>query len=319
MALPTRRELIAGAGTGAAVLALPRPEPAVAAPRPTGARPDVVHRGRALAVTPDGRRVVVAHAARRTVVITDRRTRRTREVTLAGQPLEVAISPNAILAAVTTAFWDHPGVELLSLDGERRHSRLDAGPAPHCCAFTTDREHLVVAGGEQDGTLRILRAPDFRVGRTIVLGRVPRGLVLDGQVAYVALQAEDAVVRVDLRRGVVTKRLAPAPLPDRLALSPDGRRLLVSHGGTSTQLSEVDLRTGRSRHLEAGGAVSAVAYARSGARLAALTERNAVVILAAGRKARRIGTVIGPRGLAVAGRHAFTVSATTGEIGRVRA
>ena len=88
-------------------------------------------------------------------------------------PLELAVSPHSILVAVTTAFWDHPGLELLHVRGATRRARLDAGAAPFAPAFTHNRRHLLVTGGEQDGALRILAAPDFARVRVVALGRVP--------------------------------------------------------------------------------------------------------------------------------------------------
>jgi len=316
----SRRELLVGAAGGVAARAL-LPASANAAAIPTDKRPDVVHRGRALALAGGGAVIVVAHHARRTLTVTDRRSGRRATVALAGQPLELAVSPHSILVAVTTAFWDHPGLELLHVRGATHRARLDVGAAPFAPAFTHNRRHLLVTGGEQDGALRILAAPDFARVRVVALGRVPRGLVVtrDDHAAWVALHAEDAVVRVALKSGRVTKRVATPPLPDRLALSPDGRRLLVSHGGrTASTLSEIDTHTGHVRELRAGDHVSAVAWGPRGVRLAALEKANAILAIDARGRRRPLATVVAPRGLAVAGRHAFTVSAITGEVGRVR-
>jgi len=316
----SRRQLLAGAAGGIAAGGL-RPARAAALDIPTDRRPDVVHRGRALALTAGGAHVVVAHHARRSLTVTERRSGRVRTLALPGQPLELAVSPHSVLVAVTTAFWDNPGVELLHVRGAAHRARLKAGPAPHSPAFTHDRRRLLVTGGEQDGTLHILDAPAFARARVIALGRVPRGIAVarDDGAAWVALHAEDEVVRVDLEHGRVTRRIPTPPLPDRLALSPDGRRLLVSHGGrTAATLAEVDLRSGRVREVPAGDHVSAVAWGPRGERLAALAKANAILAVDARGHRRRLATVAAPRGLALYGRHAFTVSAITGRVGRVR-
>ena len=222
---------------------------------------------------------------------------------------------------MTTAFWEHPGVELVRIRGATHRARLNAGGAPFAPAFTHDRRHLLITGGEQDGTLQILDAPDFARARVVALGRVPRGIALtrDDRAAWVALHAENAVVRVALASGRVTRRVETAPFPDRLALSPDGRRLLVSHGGrTASTLSEIDTHTGHVRALAAGDHVSAVAWGPHGQRLAALGKANAILAIDRRGRRRMLATVTAPRGLAVAGRHAFTVSAITGRVGMVR-
>jgi DNA-binding beta-propeller fold protein YncE len=108
-------------------------------------------------------------------------------------------------------------------------------------------------------------------------------------------------------------------LPDRLALSRSGRRLLVSHGGHGAHtISEVDTRTGRVRTFDVGGAATAVAYGPSGSRLAALLGADAIAVIDAHGRRRVRRTVTGPRGLAVLGRHAFTVSSVDATIGKVR-
>jgi len=316
----SRRELLAGAAGGLAARGA-LPAAARAAAIPTDQRPDVVHRGRALAVAGGGAYLVVAHHERRTLTVTERRTGRVGTVALSGQPLELAVSPHSVLVAVTTAFWENPGLELVRVHGARHRARLPVGDAPFAPAFTHDRRKLLVTGGEQDGTLRILDAPNFARARVVALGRVPRGVAItpDDRAAWVALHAEDAVVRVALASGRVTRRVATPPLPDRLALSHDGRHLLVSHGGrTAGTLTEVDTHTGHVRTLPAGDHVSAVAWGARGRRLAALGKQNAIVAIDAHGRRRRLATVTAPHGLAVAGRHAFTVSAITGKVGRVR-
>jgi DNA-binding beta-propeller fold protein YncE len=319
---PSRRQLLQGTA-GLVLAGAVRPATSDAAPVPTDLRPDVVHRGRAIAVTADGRRLVVARANRPSLVITDRRRGGSRTVTLAGHPLELAIRPDRRAVAVTTAFWEHPGLELVRLaDGARLVHLDDVGAAPFAPAFTHDGGHLVLTGGEQDGSVRILEGPDLAHGRALGVGRVPRGVAItpDDRFAWVALQAEDALVRVDLRRAAVTRRLAVPALPDRVALSPDGRTLLVAHGGRGAHtISEVDLHRGRVRERPVGGAASGVAWGSAGRRLAAVRDAGAVVSIDRAGHRRRTATVGAPRGLAVAGRHAFTVSAVTGEVGRVRA
>lgn len=297
-----------------------RPAAAGAAPVPTAQRADVVRRGRAVAVSRDGRHVVVAHAARASLVLHDRRTQGRREVALGGHPLELALAPDDALVAVTTAFWQGPGLELVALRDGTRRARVDAGPAPFAAAFTPDARHVVVSGGEDDGALRILRAPALTAGRTVPLGRVPRGVAVAGGVAWVALHGEDALLAVDLRGARVVRRLPVPPMPERLAASRSGRRLLVSHGGHEAHaISEVDTRTGRVRRRPIGGRAGAVAWGPRGTRLAVLPDDDAIAVLDARGRRRLRPTVSGPRGLAVAGRHVFTTSAADAAIGRVTA
>ncbi|MCW2968078.1 MAG: hypothetical protein JWM71_1850, partial [Solirubrobacteraceae bacterium] len=259
-----RRELLQGAAAAGIAVALP-PTASRAAITPTDLRPDVLHHARAIGITPQGDRLVVALSLRRTALIVDRRTGRRHKIELQGEPLDVAISPQGFLAALPTAAWEGPGVELLHLRGAVRRTRLLAGGSPYAAAFTPDRRLLLVSGDEQDGRLHVLRAPEFARPVEIPLGRVPRGIAVsrDSHVAWVALNGEDAVVRVDLHRHRVTGRIATAPQPDRIALSPDGRRLLVSHGGSrAATVTEVDIRSATHREIAHGRHPRAVAWPR---------------------------------------------------------
>src|SRR5262249_36653426 len=152
-----------------------------------------------------------------------------------------------------------PGLELIDAKSGNRRARLKAGPAPFAVAFTPDGKHLLVTGGEQDGTLRIYDAPHLHGVREVKLGRVPRGIAVHGNTAWVALNGEDAVVRVDIAKGRVTKRLATPPHPDRIALSPDGRRLLVTHPSKSV----TELADGKTTSHNAGAHPAAVAWTRT--------------------------------------------------------
>lgn len=305
------------------VLALPASAGAAESTAPVPhARPDLIHRGRAVAVTPRGRLLLVAFAKRRSVTIVRRRDQVRTEIPIPGEPLEVAISPGGRWGAVTTGFWKEPAVVIIDMQAKIVRTRLDAGPAPFGVAFAQAAGHrLLVSGGEQKGTLAIHSHPDFARVREVALGRVPRGIALtpDGGSAWVALNGEDAVVRVDLVRGVVTGRIATGPQPDRVAVSPGGRHLLVSHGGARAHaITQIDTKLGSAREIEVGPRPTAVAWSASGKRLVALGGSDRVVVL--GKRGRRAQREVapGPRGLVLARNHAFTVSALTGAVSKVR-
>ena len=309
----TRRGLLAA---GAASVAAPALACGATTHAPMPPARPVVRRGRAIAVSGDGRRLVVAHDERRTIAIVTRH--RTRIVDVGGQPLAVAVSPDGALVAVTTAFWDTPRLTVLDLPSGRVRVRRKIGPAPGDVAFTPDGRRLLVAGGEQEGTLHVLETQRFEVVARARPGRVPRAVAPahDGRAAWMSLNADDHVALVDLATGRVRREMPTPALPDRLALSPDGARLLVSHGGRqATRVTELELAHGRAHRHAAGRLPSAVAWTRSGGPLVALGGDCAVLQL--GRRRHLVG--VAPRGLAVAGRRFWTVSAVTGAIGGGRA
>ncbi len=321
----TRRSFLAGAGatatataTAAGGLLAVAPPTAVAADLSTTTR-TVVRRGRALAVTPRGDRVVVAHDARRTIAILGPRST-SRIVEVGGQPLDVAISPDGRLAAVTTASWDAPGLALVDLRTGTLARRLAVGPAPFACAFTGDGRRLLVTGGEQQGTVHVIDVRRRAVMATRTIGLAPRGIAIgagDGP-AWITLAGERHVVGVDTRTGRILRTHRTADVPDRIALSPSGTRVLVTHAGVRQQeVIELDLRSGRSRRHVAGRLPAAVAWTPAGRRLVVLGADGAIVVLGAHGVARRLAVPGSPRGLAVAGRRAWTVDALTAAVKRV--
>lgn len=310
MTATTRRGLLAGAAAG---VTLPGVVATAAADStaPHRATQAAVLRGRAIAVSRDGRRAVVAHERRRTIGVHTRG--RVRVVDVGGQPLEVAVSPNGRLAAVTTAHWDEPGLALVALRTGTVIKRVAVGPAPSGVAFTRDGRRLIVTGGEQEGTATVLDAHTLKTLAHASVGTVPRGIAVlpgDGG-AWIALNGSDHVSRIDLRTGRVRRTLHVPWLPDRVALSPSGRRLLVTH---ADQVSELDLHRGQLKRHEPGRLPSGVAWTPRGRRLVALGGAGAIVVL--GHRRHKVGAA--PRGLVVAGGRAWTVDALTGAIATVR-
>ncbi len=318
MSATTRREALGTAAAGATLLALPAR--AGAAPSTIVAAKQVtVRRGIAITASRDGRTLAVAHERRRTVAIVGRGGRPDRVVDVGGQPAELALSPDGRLLAVSTGGWDEPGLVLVDPVAATKLRRLAVGPAPGAVAFTRDGKRLVVAGGEQEGTLHVLDGRGTAVAGRYRVGLVPRGLALtrDGRTAWVALNAEEAVVRIDLRTGKHLLRLNTPPLPDRIALSPDGRRLLITHARPDAdRVTELDLRRGTTKRLAAGALPAAVGYTPRGRRLATLGGTGEVVVL--GRRPRRRTVGGAPRGLAIAGERAFVVDHLTGRVHRVK-
>ena len=117
MSSTTRRGLLGGALAAAAA-------PVVAARAPRHARPGSCRRSSA-SCAGAGRlrspRRPAAHRGRARAAAARSRYRRggkRRIVDVGGHPVEVAISPGGRLAAVTTGFWDEPGLALVDLHGK---------------------------------------------------------------------------------------------------------------------------------------------------------------------------------------------------------
>jgi DNA-binding beta-propeller fold protein YncE len=316
----TRRGFIAGALASTSLPGLARAELA-GPPAPWPAQKKVVFRGRAIAVAPGNRRLVVAHANRHTIGIHAHAGEEPRLVDVGGQPLEIAVSPDGRLAAVTTGFWDGPGLSIVDLADAAVRGRAELGPAPGHLAFTPDGARLIVAGGEQEGTLYVLETKDFAVIATSAIGQVPRGVAAarNGRRAWIALNGESRVVNVDLTTGAVRTAASTPELPDRVAVSPDGRRLLVTHGGRgSSYVSEIHMASRKLRSRYVGRLPSGVAWTGRGQRLVALGGAGEILLIGrrGGVSHHRVGGA--PRGLAVLGKRAWSVDALSGAIQKVR-
>lgn len=314
----TRRQLLVGAGAvalGTTVAPAEAASPLGRAPGRSSDKPRIVRLGRAIAVAPDGRVVVVAHARRRTIDVVAGRGRRLLDI--GGQPLDIAISPDGHRAAITRGHWDQPGLAIVDLRRMKVLRVLDVGASPFAPAFTPDGKRLVVTGGERPGTVHVLDGRTFRLEHEIEVGGNPRGLALGRDDAYVALHGANLLVRIALDSGRVTKRMR-AVRPDRLALSDDGGALLASHSGARGDVvTELSTRSSRRRTHDVGRLVSGVGWTSNGKAVAALGGSDELVVLGRG-KPRTVRVGPAPRGLAIAGRRAWTVSGVSGEISEVR-
>ncbi len=288
-----RRAFLAAA---AALPAVGRVGVASAAGAPA-AKQQIVRRGRALAVV--GRRVVIAHDRRRTIGVGG------HVIDVGGMPVDVAISPDGKLAAVTTGFWDDPGLAIVDLLAARVLGRVDVGPAPGAVVFTGLRR-VLVAGGEQEGTATVVDARTRSVLAQRAIGRVPRGAAAYRGDAWIALTGDDEVVQVDGRSARIERTVRTGALPDRVAT--DGRQLLISHATGE----HVTLAAAKKRRIKVGGHVSGVAFTRGGRPVVALP--GAIKVL--GGKRHAVGAA--PRDLVVVGRRAFTVDDLTGALSKVK-
>jgi DNA-binding beta-propeller fold protein YncE len=295
-----RRSFLAGA-VAVPVVGRVATAAAAAATAPQ-AKQQIVRRGRAIAVA--GKHVVVAHDRRHTIAV-DRRL-----VDVGGYPVDVAISADGKLAAVTTGFWEEHGLVLVDVARAVVLGRVNVGPAPGAVVFTGKRR-LLVAGGEQEGRAYVVDARRRVVIAEQAIGVVPRGIAAYRGDAWIAITGEDKVVRVDGHSARVERTLRTPALPDRVAVAPDGRRLLVSHGH-SEYVSSIDLKTRKVTRKRAGRLVSGVGFTREGRGVVALP--GAIKVL--GGKRHAVGGA--PRGLAIVGRRAFTVDDLSGRVAKVK-
>ena len=315
MIAPTRRRFLGGAAAAIAAPALTGAESASAAEL-VPAKQRTVRRGRAIAVAARSRTIVIAHAGLPTIAV--RRGGKMRLVDVGGQPVEVATSPGGRLAAVTTGFWDRPGVAVVPLRGGGKVVRIAVGDAPRGVAFTADGRHLVVSGDTEVFVIDVAR-------RRVVAQR-PLGLnggsvapVPRTDHAWIALNGEGAIALVDGRNGKTVRRLAVPPLPDRVAVSGDRKHLLVTHGGREVErVSEVEVASGKVRRRKVGRLPSGVGWSRGGRMVVALGGDGKIAVISPGGRVVRHRVGGAPRGIAIASGKAWTVDALTGKPAKVK-
>ena len=324
----TRRGFVAGLAAGGAARVAAGPllggTALAVGPKPCAPTPPSFPTA-AIALTPDGRTIWTADAARTT--ITAHRSSslaRGRSIDVGGAPIGIAISPNGAQALVVTAFFDRPGLAFVDLrSGEV--DRIDVGTEPYAVAFARNGRSAYVTGSGHNGTLTRVDARTGHVHDPIAVGAHARGLALhpDGKHALVALNGEAAIAVVALRGRRIARRVATAPFPAQLAVSPDGRRALVTHNGfASRRVTPIDLVHWRAhRQFAVGLDPAGVAFGASGAvALVANSGAGTVFVLDArsGRRRRRVKTGDTPRCVAVAGRRGFVADGRTGRLSAIR-
>lgn len=254
-----------------------------------------------IAISPDGRRALVATSSRDAsgLAVVDLRSGAVTRLDVGPEPCGVAFSPDGRSAFVTGG----------GAEGTLRR--------------------VVPASGTVGPALALGAHP-----RAIAL-------LGDGGRALVALNGDSAVALVDLPGRRVLRRIRTAPFPRELAVSADGERALVTHNGfeertvTLLAVTAPDERPGtppiahtpgrsslgRGRRVEVGLDPGGAAFApRGSTALVSATGSGSVVLLDArsGRKRRTIKLGGAPRAVALAANTAFVADAVSGAVKAIR-
>jgi len=198
-----------------------------------------------LAVTPDGRYVLVAHEFENTLDIVDTRTYAYSQVTLSpaiaaggAYPYGVAVSPDGGTAYVTEQGLGAVAVITLVNGTGALARRIPVGDHPTGITISPDGSQVYVANADDD-TLSIIATLTGTVARTLTLhafdgealGSAPNAVAVspDGQRVYVALAGDDAVAVLGTQAGFDAGAAAPHPLASgaRAAASPAAASFVV--------------------------------------------------------------------------------------------
>jgi YVTN family beta-propeller protein len=198
-----------------------------------------------IAITPDGRRAVVAESNGESAQVIDTASRKPfKPIPLGGSGQQVAISPDGKVAYVT----NEPSEEVHVIDTETGTLRggIDVGAFTWAVAFSPDGRYAYV-GTRSHEIITIDTETEKVVGPAIKVGGTPESIAFtpDGKTAYVVVEKVSSVVVVDTTLGQVVGEIPMPEASDSVAVSPDGKKLYASIPGSPTgTLRVVETATG---------------------------------------------------------------------------
>ncbi|WP_202908956.1 PQQ-dependent catabolism-associated beta-propeller protein [Cognatilysobacter segetis] len=273
---------------------------------PVGGRP------RGLALSADGRRLLVAVGDDDRIDVVDTASRKVVDRIPSGpDPERFALSPDGKRLYVANEADAH--VSAVDVAARRIAQRTQVGAEPEGIAVSPDGR-WVVATSETASLAHFIDAKRMTLVDSLMVGTRPRDALFtpDGRWLWVSSEVRATATLFDMRdrkpvRVVDFDRDANAPATVQavgMVLSSDASRLYVALG-RGDAVGEVDTRDGRIlRYLPAGHRVWGIALSRDGKRLYAangLSGDVSVVDLASGRALTTIrtggkpwGVVVGP-------------------------
>jgi len=197
-----------------------------------------------IAITPDGRRAVVAEGNGESAQVIATASRKPfKPVPLGGVGRQVAISPDGKAAYVT----NEPSEDVHVIDTETGTLRgsIDVGAFTWAVAFDPDGRYAYV-GTTSNEVITIDTATEKVVGAPIKVGGLPESIAFspDGKTAYVVVKNVSDVIVIDTALGQVVDEIPMPAVPDSVSVSPDGQKVYVSTAGSPTgTLRVVDTAT----------------------------------------------------------------------------
>jgi YVTN family beta-propeller protein len=193
-----------------------------------------------LALSPDGRELLVACEASDSVIVVDaKRRRRVAEISVGGQPHDVTFGPDGRLAYVSNRLDD--SVSVLDVAGRQVLDTFPAGDEPHGLLMDASGEHLYVLNTASD-SISVIDVATHEEIRRLAASRNPWSLALspDGDRILVtntlsrfvefrtSLMSE--VTEIDTKSGTVENRFVvpDANLLQGVSWHPGGEFALVT-------------------------------------------------------------------------------------------
>ncbi len=209
----------------------------------------------AVAFSPDGARIVVAHRDTKNLVVFDAATREfLAAIQLSGSPNDVAIAADGLFAVTANVFEDNASIVLL--DAEQEIAVVPVGDQPGVVRITPEGTTAVV-GNTIDGTLSVidvLTATEIRrISGTEFVASVSIAFESGAITAFFSnfeIANNTTLVHpdfyageihiVDITTGAVTS-LPCDGTPRGVAVTPDGSTAVVAHAMSEQVVSVVDV------------------------------------------------------------------------------
>jgi YVTN family beta-propeller protein len=215
------------------------PEPGAVAPPVPASTPDPTLRAvipvgtapQGLAVSPDGRQVVVANIGSRTVSISDGSAAPPVDVPVPGTPRYVTFAPDGRRAYVSMYTGDGADSAVAVIDVASRSVAAVApsGPQPYALAAAPSGDVLVPNHGSS--SVSVLDGETLQIVGSVQVEPNPHGVAFSptGEHAYTANHESDSVSVIDVASRAVVETVDVGRSPHSVAMSPDGTLLAVAN------------------------------------------------------------------------------------------
>jgi uncharacterized protein (TIGR03437 family) len=211
---------------------------------------------RAVAVTPDGRFIYVAHfvPSGNILVINAETFERVNTISGVGRPWDLVFSPDGQFVYVTSYLI---GGTIAVVDTSTRVvvKTIPVGNLPSKIVASPDGSYLyVITAVNNVGSVKVIRVSDYAIVNTITVGKVADDMSdavisRDGARLYVINHLDNTVSVIDTSNGVgngVIKAINVIDSPYWVTINPSGTRTYVASRPTNRQgqVIEVDTATG---------------------------------------------------------------------------
>lgn len=194
------------------------------------------HNPHGLAVTPDGRTLLVADnrlgGGVSVINIEDKTIARTLSLGSTAKPFGIAISHDGLFAYITEHELNQ--IKEFSLETYSVTNTFDVGEEPTGLAILPDGSKLYVSN-TVDGTVNVIDLASGLVSPPVNVGTMPKGVAIspDGARVYTADYGSSTVSIIDATTDTLVSPSPSVNSPIAVAIMPDGNRGYVSNASSS--------------------------------------------------------------------------------------